>query len=60
MTKLNDLNDKPKQVRDPKAEYDYPCDEAREFYAKQTDEAGFDESKIIRSKTLTDLFRDIL
>ena len=60
MTKLNDLKDKPKQVRDPKAEFDYPCPEARAFYAKQTDDAGFDESKIISSKKLTDLFRDIL
>lgn len=56
MTKLSDLNDKPKQVRDPKAEFDYPCPEARAFYAKQTDEAVFDESMMISSKTLADLF----
>ena len=56
MTKLNDLRAKPKQVRDPNAEFDYPCAEARAFYAKQTDDAGFDKSKIISSKTLADLF----
>lgn len=58
MTKLNDLKARPKQLQDPNAEFDYPCAEARDFCAKQTDEAGFDESKIISSKTLTALFRD--
>ena len=58
MTKLNDLKAKPQQSRDPNAEFDYPCAEARAFYARQADEAGFDESKIISSKTLADLFRD--
>ena len=58
MTKLNELKAKPQQLRDPNAEFDYPCAEARAFYARQADEAGFDESKIISSKTLADLFRD--
>ena len=44
-----------KPKRDPNAEFDYPCAEAREFYAK---EAGdINESNIISSKTLADLFR---
>ena len=56
MTKLNDLKAKPQQLQDPNAEFDYPCAEARAFYAKPAGE--FDESKIISSKTLTVLFRD--
>ena len=55
MTKLNDLKAKPKQL-DPNAKFDYPCAEARAFYAKQAGE--FDESKIISSKTLANLFRN--
>lgn len=57
MTKLNDLNAKPQQLQDPNAEFDYPCTEARAFFAKQVGE--FDESKIISSQTLADLFRDL-
>lgn len=57
MTKLNDLKARPKQLQDPNAEFDSPCAEARAFYAKQTDKAGFDESKIKSSKSLADLFR---
>jgi hypothetical protein len=56
LTKLHDLKAKPQQLRDPNAEFDYPCAEARAFYAKQVGE--YDESKTISSKTLTDLFRD--
>ena len=56
MTKLNDLKAKPQQLRDPNAEFDYPCAEARAFYAKEAGE--YRESKIISSKTLADLFRD--
>ena len=41
--------------RDLNAEFDYPSQEAREFYAKEAGE--FDESKLISSKTLDDLFR---
>ena len=58
MTKLNELKVKPQQLREPNAEFDCPCAEARAFYARQADETGFDESKITSSKTLTALFRD--
>lgn len=37
------------------AEFDYPCAEARKFFALEAGE--FDESKLISSKTLDDLFR---
>ena len=56
MTKLNDLKAKPQQLRDPNAEFDYPCAEARALYSKEAGE--YDETKIISSKTLADLFRE--
>ena len=56
MTKLNDLKAKPKQLQEPNTELDYPCAEARAFYAKEAGE--YRESKIISSKTLIALFRD--
>lgn len=47
MTKLNNAK--------PNAGFDYPSQEAREFYAHEAGE--FDESKVISSKTLADLFK---
>ena len=37
------------------AEFDYPNAVAREFFVHEAGE--FDESKVIRSKTLADLFK---
>ena len=42
--------------RDLNAEFDYPCAEAREFFAKEAGDI-INESNIISSKTLADLFR---
>ena len=47
MAKLNNAK--------PNSRFDYPCAEAREFYAKQA--SDINESKLISSKTLADLFR---
>ena len=44
-----------KPKRDPNAEFDYPNAVAREFFAHEAGE--FDESNVISSKTLADLFR---
>ena len=43
-----------KPKRDPNVEFDFPCAEAREFYANEAGELN--ESDVISSKTLADLF----
>ena len=47
MAKLNNAK--------PNSRFDYPCAEAREFFAKEAGELN--ESNVISSKTLADLFK---